>query len=86
MPLMEQLREDGPETGWRPLDSPWYASEIVHCALCGQMVAGRVWVVDERGQTLRFCSPACERIRATYWVPRYGRTGGPSPRERGRRR
>ena len=68
-------------TGWRQLDSPWYATEVVHCALCGQMIAGRVWVVEERGREQRFCSPDCERVHASYWVPRYERTGSP-PSER----
>jgi ribosomal protein L24E len=66
-------------TGWRTLDSPWYATEIVHCALCGQMIAGRVWVVEDGGNVHRFCGPECERIHATYWVPRYRRTGSSPP-------
>jgi hypothetical protein len=51
----------------------------VHCALCGQMLTGRVWVVEEGGRSQRFCGPACERIHATYWVPRYRRTGSSPP-------
>lgn len=70
---------DAPVTGWRQLDTAWYATDIVHCELCGQMIADRVWVVEERGQVKRFCGPACERIHATYWVPRYERIGNPPP-------
>ncbi|MCY4374029.1 MAG: hypothetical protein OXC31_09645 [Spirochaetaceae bacterium] len=69
-------------TGWRQLDSPWYATEVVHCALCGQTIAGRVWVVEARGREQRFCGPECERTHATYWVPRYGRRTGTAPGER----
>ena len=58
--------------GWRQLDAPWYETDIVHCRLCGQMIAGRVWVVEERGRVRQFCGPKCERIHDSYWVPRYG--------------
>lgn len=63
---------------WSQLDTPWYATEMLHCVLCGQMIAGRVWVVQERDRVRRFCGPKCERIYTNYWVPRYAQSSPPN--------
>ena len=60
--------------GWRQLETPWYATDIVHCQLCGQMIAGQVWVVEQGDAISRFCDSKCERTYNTYWAPRYERS------------
>jgi endogenous inhibitor of DNA gyrase (YacG/DUF329 family) len=60
--------------GWRRLDTPWYETRIVNCALCGKMIPRQAWVAGDAGEERVYCSPACERLYADYWLPRHGST------------
>ena len=54
---------------WVTRTVPWWETNVVHCALCGQMIPKAVWVSEEG---LEFCGAACERLYHDYWIPRYG--------------
>src|SRR5262249_27689953 len=55
--------------GWQARAVSWWETNVANCSLCGQMIPRDVWVSDEG---LIFCSPACERLYRSYWVPTYG--------------
>ena len=57
---------------WRQPEIPWYETRIVNCSLCGKMIPRRAWVGRPDGVERVFCSPACELLFTSYWLPRYG--------------
>jgi hypothetical protein len=44
---------------WKEIDNPWYASRIVNCAFCGQMIARRTFTVSVGINSEHFCSETC---------------------------
>ena len=40
------------------LEIPWYKTQVVNCAFCGQMLPRRAWK-DERAPESHFCSESC---------------------------
>ena len=50
----------------RGLASSYLEQQSVHCLCCGRMIVRLAWVSD--GNV--FCEPECERVYATYLLPR----------------
>lgn len=50
----------------------WYETMMLHCALCGKIIPGDIWVAEIEGQPQFFCTPDCERLYIEYWLPKYG--------------
>ena len=65
---------------WQTIAVPWYETRIIHCQLCGRMIARRMWVPEggADGQRPVFCKPACASLYREYWLPRYGRGAAPA--------
>jgi endogenous inhibitor of DNA gyrase (YacG/DUF329 family) len=57
---------------WKELNTPWYETSTVNCALCGQFIPRRAWSARVAGQPRLFCSRSCEQIYREYWLPRHG--------------
>ena len=68
------------EGSWQTIAAPWYETRIIHCQLCGRMIARRMWVPEggSDGQRPVFCKPACASLYREYWLPRYGRGATPA--------
>ena len=56
---------------WQVRETAWWETNVINCALCGQMIPRAVWVSEEG---LSFCGPACEKLYRTYWLPTHGPT------------
>ena len=69
---------------WKELGIPWYETSTVSCALCGQFLPRRVWVVQIADQPLSFCSRRCEQIYRQYWLPRHAGASRTEDGETGR--
>lgn len=54
---------------WRELNWPWWDTHVVNCRMCGQMIPRDVWVSADE---LEFCTPECDSLYRSYWLPRYG--------------
>lgn len=60
---------------WTEINTTWYQLQLVYCDLCGQVIPRRLWVVEIDGVPTQFCSPRCELLYRSYWLPD-GRTSG----------
>ncbi|MDP6348980.1 MAG: hypothetical protein QF719_09525 [Chloroflexota bacterium] len=63
---------------WRQLNWPWWHTGVVNCRMCGQMIPRDVWVAEDG---LEFCSPECDGLYRSYWLPRYGDAASPKAGE-----
>ena len=63
--------DDSPTGHWRQINWPWWHTGVVNCRMCGQMIPRDVWVAEDG---LEFCTPECDSLYRSYWLPRYGGT------------
>jgi hypothetical protein len=54
---------------WRDINAAWYKLQLVYCDLCGQIIPRRLWVAEVDGADRTFCSPSCEHLYRTYYLP-----------------
>jgi hypothetical protein len=57
---------------WQTRSPRLYEIEALTCDVCGKVIPGDTWVVDEDGRMYRFCDQDCERLYRDYWQLRYG--------------
>ena len=60
---------------WRRIAVPWHETAIINCSFCGKMIPRQLWVATHEGQERIFCSPSCESLFLSYWLPRHGASG-----------
>ena len=63
---------------WEDITRDWWETKVRNCAVCGQMMAARIWVCEDEEQTCTFCSPDCEELYYAYWKRKYGK---PAPED-----
>lgn len=51
----------------------WHETTLLTCELCGKIIPGNIWVADIEAQEHYFCTPDCERLYLSYWLPKYGK-------------
>jgi hypothetical protein len=53
---------------WRDNDAAWFEERMLHCALCGRMIARRfLEETFDHGRQL-FCGEACRELYRDYWL------------------
>jgi hypothetical protein len=58
---------------WRENDAQWYEERMLHCALCGRMIAKRYLAeVADSGRETIFCSEDCRDLYRDYWLVERG--------------
>jgi hypothetical protein len=55
-------------TEWRENDAEWYEQRMLHCDLCGRMIAKHYLRAEVGGATRTFCSETCARNYRDYWL------------------
>jgi hypothetical protein len=61
---------------WRELEHAWHDTNVEHCAVCGKLIPRRAWCFDGAAGEVVACSPACEELYETYWLPTHGAMNG----------
>ena len=49
-------------------DARWYEQPMLHCDLCGRMIAKHVLRAEIEGETRTFCGEGCARLYENYWL------------------
>ena len=57
---------------WQDLEHAWHDTNIVNCAVCGKLIPRRAWLFESADGEVLSCSPACEELYETYWLPTHG--------------
>ena len=57
---------------WRENDAQWFEERMLHCALCGRMIAKRYLLAEGAGGDLIFCTEGCRDLYGAYWLPERG--------------
>lgn len=68
----EQRQERSGAGHWEAPPQPWWETRVVNCTICGQMIPRQRWVAEVEGVQRSFCSPDCEQLYRSYWLPKYG--------------
>ena len=55
---------------WVELDNEtrWYDQAMIHCDLCGRMIAQRLFRAEFEGGLKTFCGEGCARLYQDYWL------------------
>jgi hypothetical protein len=57
---------------WRDNDAQWFEERMLHCDLCGRMIAKHFLTAEfEHGPAI-FCSEACLNLYGDYWLSERG--------------
>lgn len=51
---------------WAGRDDPWHDQRQLYCALTGQLIPGRAWLVEIGGEKLSFSDPLSEQLYRRY--------------------
>jgi hypothetical protein len=57
---------------WRENDAQWYEERMLHCALCGRMIAKHYLAEDFQEGPRIFCSEGCLDLYHDYWLVERG--------------
>ena len=57
---------------WRENDAAWFEERMLHCALCGRMIAKRYLAASSDHDDAIFCSKDCFGLYDNYWLPERG--------------
>lgn len=57
-------------SGWVELDNDarWYEQPMIHCDLCGRMIAKRLFRAEIEGESRTFCGEGCAQLYQDYWL------------------
>jgi hypothetical protein len=58
----------------------WNETAVLNCAVCGRLITRRAWVFDGGAGDLQVCSPECEELYESYYVPTHGVISGEARR------
>ena len=51
---------------WVESGARWFEMQMRYCALCGQIIPGRLWRAEIAGAPRDFCAPSCEALYRNY--------------------
>ena len=66
--------------GWVEVDNEtrWYDQSMIHCELCGRMIAKRLFRSEIEGKPRTFCGEGCAQLYQDYWLAESGTEARPA--------
>ncbi len=53
-------------------DAHWHSPPMIHCDLCGRMIAKRFLRTETEGGPRTFCGEGCAQLYEDYWLAERG--------------
>jgi hypothetical protein len=62
--MRTNARSQPPVRGrWVENKTMWYEQTMFYCDCCGMLIPQKQFVVEDKGETLRFCGVDCARLK-----------------------